>query len=342
MRGENTPEQQSAELGRQLEELEQRLADGTITNEERARYIELSTAKRNIDRELKTLNEEKEKARKKKEKWIKIGAAAVGIGVAFATPALGVAAIVGITLGGKIAGKALQSWGNKLRTSSNEMKYESRRGKTLAELQEMDGKQKRKEWWANRLGEAGAALTGGVTGYAIGSLFEGLIGKDLHIGMNNEDGGIRVGKAGGSEGNANGGDNYRENPNSGGGHKIGGSPEVEPTDSVIVKDGKVDLPGSAWDGNWASGPDQTTLPGGAENFSNYAGSVQQMAPFKLDHDLVGAGITKPELLDNLGTSGVHQLLNRYVSEILSGNTSPDLAKVLEGLNPEAAKVLLKN
>ena len=46
----------------------------------------------------------------------------------------------------------------------------------------MDRKQKRKEFWANRLGEASALLIGGSTGYAIGTLFEGIVGKDFHIG----------------------------------------------------------------------------------------------------------------------------------------------------------------
>jgi len=54
--------------------------------------------------------------------------------------------------------------------------------KTLIELEEMDRKQKRKEFWANRLGEASAVLIGGSTGYAIGTLFEGIVGKDFHIG----------------------------------------------------------------------------------------------------------------------------------------------------------------
>ena len=70
----------------------------------------------------------------------------------------------------------------KVRSQSNSIKYEPRTEKTLIELEEMDRKQKRKEFWANRLGEASAVLIGGSTGYAIGTLFEGIVGKDFYIG----------------------------------------------------------------------------------------------------------------------------------------------------------------
>ena len=104
LRGENTPEQQSAALGRELAVLEEKLASVGLTDAE------------------------------------------------------------------------------KVRSQSNSIKYEPRTEKTLIELEEMDRKQKRKEFWANRLGEASAVLIGGSTGYAIGTLFEGIVGKDFYIG----------------------------------------------------------------------------------------------------------------------------------------------------------------
>ena len=52
----------------------------------------------------------------------------------------------------------------------------SRQGKTLQELQDMDKKQKRKAWWADRLGGASAILIGGSTGYGIGSAIQNMFG----------------------------------------------------------------------------------------------------------------------------------------------------------------------
>ncbi len=187
LRGENTPEQKSAALGRELAVLEAKLiTPGGLTDAEKIRYFDILKQKEAIDKPLEIATQESEKKRKNKEKWIKIVAGVAGAGVALATPAVGLAAVIGITLGGRIIGKSLLSQGEKLRSKSNSIKYEARTGKTISELIEMDKKQKRNQWWANRLGEAGSVLVGGATGYAIGTLFEGLVGKDFYIGMNNQ------------------------------------------------------------------------------------------------------------------------------------------------------------
>ena len=182
LRGENTPEQQSAALGRELAELEEKLASVGLTDAEKIKYFDILKAKENIDKQINQVEQENKRKRERKEKIIKIAAGVVGAGVALTTPALGVAAVIGITFGGRTLGRVAQKQSEKLRSQSNSIKYESRRGKTLIELEEMDRKQKRKEFWANRLGEASALLIGGSTGYAIGTLFEGIVGKDFHIG----------------------------------------------------------------------------------------------------------------------------------------------------------------
>ena len=182
LRGENTPEQQSAALGRELSVLEEKLVSVGLTDAEKIRYFDILKAKENIDKQINQVEQENKRKRERKEKIIKIAAGVVGAGVALTTPALGVAAVIGITFGGRTLGRAMQRQSEKLRSQSNSIKYESRTGKTLIELEEMDRKQKRKEFWANRLGEASAVLIGGSTGYAIGTLFEGIVGKDFYIG----------------------------------------------------------------------------------------------------------------------------------------------------------------
>ena len=182
LRGENTPEQQSAALGRELAELEEKLASVGLTDAEKIKYFDILKAKENIDKQINQVEQENKKKKERKEKIIKIAAGIVGAGVALTTPALGVAAVIGITFGGRTLGRVAQKQSEKLRSQSNSIKYESRREKTLIELEEMDRKQKRKEFWANRLGEASALLIGGSTGYAIGTLFEGIVGKDFQIG----------------------------------------------------------------------------------------------------------------------------------------------------------------
>jgi len=182
LRRENTPEQQSAALGRELAALEEKLASVGLTDAEKITYFDILKAKENIDKQINRVEQESKKKRERKEKIIKIAAGIAGVGVALTTPALGVAAVIGITFGGRTLGRAMQRQSERLRSQSNSIKYESRKGKTLIELEEMDRKQKRKEFWADRLGEVSAVLIGGSTGYAIGTLFEGIVGKDFQIG----------------------------------------------------------------------------------------------------------------------------------------------------------------
>ncbi len=110
--------------------------------------------------------------------------------------------------------------------------------------------------------------------------------------------------------------------------------------SVLVRNGHVDLPGSAWNQNLA-GHSTGNLPGGAENFSNYTGGWHEMAPRMLENDLIQNGLSRPQLLEKLGTEGTHRLLNAYLSQIQAGTANPDLITTLQGMNTQGAQELIQ-
>ncbi len=116
------------------------------------------------------------------------------------------------------------------------------------------------------------------------------------------------------------------------------STETYPGNSFI-HDGRVDLPGSAWDGNAAGGPGQSTLAGGAENFANYAGGQSEMAASQLGQDFASNNITD-QLLSNLTTYDKHRLLTEYWNAIRAGNTNPELIETLRSMNTDGAQKLL--
>ena len=129
-----------------------------------------------------------------------------------------------------------------------------------------------------------------------------------------------------------------EKPVGGGETPLPASPETYPGNSFI-HDGRVDLPGSAWDGNWANGPAQDTLAGGAGNFANYAGGPSEMAASQLGQDLASNNITD-QLLTNLTTYDKHRLLTQYWDAIRAGNANPELIETLKNMNTEGAQKLL--
>ena len=111
------------------------------------------------------------------------------------------------------------------------------------------------------------------------------------------------------------------------------------SEGVLVQNGKVNLPGSAWNGNLA-GQATGVLPGGAENFSNYRGGWHEMAPRMLEQDLISSGVTRETLLNNLSTSEIHSLLNKYLADIQGGVSDPDLVQNLKKLGTEGAQKLI--
>ena len=118
--------------------METQLAANGLTDAEKIQYFDLMNQKKEIDKLINQVQQETERKRKNKEKWVKLAAGVVGVGVALATPAIGVAAVLGVTLGGRIIGKGAQSLSTKLRTKSESIKYDTRKGKTIEQLNEMD------------------------------------------------------------------------------------------------------------------------------------------------------------------------------------------------------------
>lgn len=119
------------------------------------------------------------------------------------------------------------------------------------------------------------------------------------------------------------------------------TPEVT-GNGVLLSNGRVNLPGSAWNGNIA-GNAVGNLQGGELNYSNYAGGWHEMAPKMLENDLISAGISRDTLLGNLSTADIHRLINGYLSDIQSGvrgATNPDLLTNLGKLGTQGAQNLI--
>lgn len=191
LRGENTWEQRSADYTRQLQELEEVMEIRPLTDEEKVRYFNLQRENSYIDKNIiAPEQEEGKKKRERKERIIKIVSGVAGGALALATPAVGVAAVVGVTLGGRLISKGFWKWkglekiSQDMRAKSNAMKYEDRSGKTREQLDKMDKKQKRKAWWSDRLGEASAVILGGSTGYGIGAAIQNITGWRIGGGGN--------------------------------------------------------------------------------------------------------------------------------------------------------------
>lgn len=174
-RRENTPEQRSAILGRQLTELDAIKENRPLTDQEKIQYFDLLEAKKTIDNQLQTVEQESIRKRNKKHKIIKIGAFVAGIGAGALTPPVSAAALIAVGLGGPIIGRQGIKLSEKLRTKSNSLKYADRRNKTVTELAQIDKRIKRNEWWANRLGEVSSALIGAGTGYGTGKAIQSIV-----------------------------------------------------------------------------------------------------------------------------------------------------------------------
>lgn len=120
------------------------------------------------------------------------------------------------------------------------------------------------------------------------------------------------------------------------------SPEVNTGGGVLLSNGRVNLPGSAWNGNIA-GKAIGGLEGGELNYSNYAGGWHEMAPKMLEDDLISSGISRNTLFSNLDTAQIHRLINGYLADIQSGArgaTNPDLVQNLSKLGTEGAQNLI--
>jgi len=110
---------------------------------------------------------------------------------------------------------------------------------------------------------------------------------------------------------------------------------MDTSNGILVKGGRVELPGSAWDDNLATKP-LGNLSNGALNHSNFTGGATNMGAFNLESALQSNGVTESLLRNNLQTPEIHRLLNIFTS-----NPSTDLSTALQSLNSEGAKTILE-
>lgn len=107
------------------------------------------------------------------------------------------------------------------------------------------------------------------------------------------------------------------------------------TDGVLVRNGNIDLPGSAWNGN-AAGPATGNLPGGELYSANFTGGATNMGAWNLENDLISAGLNRATLTSNLPTPQIHSLLNIY-----QANPGTDLLSALNRLGTEQAGKIIQ-
>ena len=110
---------------------------------------------------------------------------------------------------------------------------------------------------------------------------------------------------------------------------------IDTNNGILIKSGRVNLPGSAWNGNLGTQP-PGGLANGAFNPSNFTGGATNMGAFNLESALQTNGVTESLLRNNLQTSEIHRLLNIFTS-----NPSTDLSTALQSLNSEGAKTILE-
>ncbi len=323
-----SPEQQYTRLQSERDALLNGRTPSELTDEEKLRYFDMTIRLDQMKAAFGLANEISERKQQNKERkiaWLAgfVGAG-IGFGVAMATP-ISVAAVVAVTLGGRFAAPLIKKWGTKLESNARALRFEDTQGKTPEESAEIEKKIKRNEWWGKRLGEISAVVSGGTTGFGLGVMAHNLFTMATN--------------AIGNAPQPTGGQAPLKDPGFGPQGGETGIPEVPSTDPGLVVDGRVNLPGSAWNGNLAGGP-TGNLPGGEFNFSNYPGGMHEMAAYQLNQDLISAGIT-PQQLSTLDVSTIHRgLLNGYFDAINSGTTDPNLLDILGRMNSEAAKNLL--
>jgi hypothetical protein len=172
--------QRLMDINAQIAVLQDKYDNGSINNNERIDFLNLMIEQRDLQGTLNQAEAETQKKRARKERIIKWTAGAVAAGIAIATPALSVAAVIGITLGGKFAGKQLKNLENRIRTKTKEANYVDRSTMTIDQLEKLSKKIRRRNFWSDRLGEVSSVLIGGATGYGIGAAVKNLFNiKDI-------------------------------------------------------------------------------------------------------------------------------------------------------------------
>lgn len=171
----DTSEELLTKLDLQIKELEEKEKNGPLTYEEYLKHRDLRLQRNEIHKGLQEKEQAEKEKRERKNKWIKIIAGIAGAGIAMATPAVSVAALIGITIGGRSIGKGLNKWGESLRNKSRDLRYQVKDGMTQEQIEDIEKRQRRNAWWGERLTETSSVLIGGSTGYGLGKAVQGII-----------------------------------------------------------------------------------------------------------------------------------------------------------------------
>ena len=333
---EETLQERREKIQKRITELEDRLKAGALTPEEQKEYTELREQLKNIDQGLREKEDQEAiEKQKKKERNIKRWAIVAGV-VGFATTFLGGPSVVA---GALVAGTA----GNIL---SRGAEYLSRwRGKKLTEKlqseenpEEIEKIKKKIEIWnkINNIANVSKRIIGGFTvgavlGGTLNTVFMG--GKGLVNTLNAGKQGVSgVGAPTEIKPNINDSNMVKPEAPSDTTTIVQGnaattpptgsiSTEALPTEGVLVRNGRINLPGSDWDTNLA------TKPIGDQFMStNFSGGATNMGAWNLEQNLINNGITRAQIDANLSTGQIHQLLNRFMA-----NPQTDLVSALNDM-----------
>ncbi len=125
-----------------------------------------------------------------------------------------------------------------------------------------------------------------------------------------------------------------------GGAGGGAEGPIEPTTfegNSFIKDGRVNLPGDAIDGQMAGAPDQSLT--GNPSLDSYGGQ-SQVGGYQLDLDLEANRIPD-DVWNQMPQIDQHRIYNQYWEAAKAGNNNPDLAQELQKLGSEGAKKVLQ-
>lgn len=248
------------------------------------------------------------------------GAAGLTIGLLGGLPVATVGAAVcgGILTLGRLGDKRIGQLEAKIRTSENP--------------EEKAKLEKRVATWGKICGAIGKAknyLTGAVIGFGVAGLASGLFMHNqgfLNGGLAHNSASVTgTGSVSGAESNSikTDGDFRQSGYNIGSSNSNSVSATGSNFDSGLIQNGRVHLPGSAWDGNLATAP-TGNFTGEALNSVNYAGGATNMGAYNLDRVLDSARISV-EQIQNAG-GDVHRLLNIY-----QANPTANLAEALSNV-----------
>lgn len=351
-----SPEQRLKEITDRIKELEEKGNHGPLTRPEFLEYRTLQQERESLlnstqqtetqDTEEEDRQEEEKRREKKLKRWA-IVAGVVGAGTAIlGGTGVGVWAAVG---GAIVAGAAgITGFIGRRRIERLQEKMTKAQGEDRAKIE------KKITTWNKVLKVTDGTIKiarGFALGAAAGNLVshffmggKGLVGMYQASKMTPAPEGFSPDQSPTGQdpsGHANPGSRGLENPvnNTVRGSVEIGTPEINTvetptfnTEGVLVRNGRVDLPGSAWNGNMAGAP----ITGGELSPSSFAGGATNMGAFNLEKALSSSGLTRGVVTQNLTTPQIHSLLNTY-----QANPSTSLTSALGNIGTEGAQNLIQ-